>query len=257
MAVITANQTTREKSRGSFRSRRGRDLALNLGLLAVLWLLYNAVRGVTADDLSTAMSNALDLLHLQNFLGLPSEQSLQQGFAQRTGVLRAANVYYVAIHFPLTIAFMAWVWTNHRDRFNRIRNTMIGVTLAGLVLHIVYPLAPPRMISGFMDTAATIGPNPYDLKIAAAANQIAAMPSLHVGWALLVSVGLIWITRTTWSYLALAHPVITTAVVVITANHYWTDAIVAAALVGLGWMIFAGSPPKPAEIKAGALQDLD
>ncbi|MGI9596256.1 MAG: phosphatase PAP2 family protein [Acidimicrobiales bacterium] len=243
---------------------RGRDLSANVALLGGLWFIYSAVRGVTADDLTTAMGNASDLLHLQSVVGLPSELSFQQTVLNRTGLLRVANIYYVAVHFPATLGFLAWAWLCHRDRFSRIRNTLIGVTGVGLVVHVLYPLAPPRMINGFVDTAAVLGPNPYDLRVSAAANQIAAMPSLHVGWALLVAMGIIWILESNWRFVAVAHPAVTVGVVVITANHYWTDAIVAASLVFLGWVAFrrrnraawpravAVSAPREARVRVGA-----
>lgn len=220
---------------------RGGDLIANVGLLGLLWFAYSAVRGLTADHVTTAMGNASDLLHLQHVLGLPSELSLQRTVLDRTALLKVANVYYVAVHFPVTLVFLGWSWLSHRNRFSRIRNTLVGVTGAGLVGHVLYPLAPPRMISGFVDTAAVLGPNPYGMKISAAANQIAAMPSLHVGWALLVALGIIWILKSNWRFMAVLHPALTVVVVVVTANHYWTDAIVAASLVVVGWAVFRNS----------------
>lgn len=224
--------------------RRGFDLAANAAALGVLWIAYTAVRGVTADQLGVAFDNAADVLRFQQLLGLPSELRLQRRFLDQAGLLKAANTYYVAIHFPATVVFLGWAWLRHRERFSRIRNTLVGITIVGLAVHLLYPLAPPRMIHGFVDTAAVFGPNPYDMRISAAANQIAAMPSLHVGWALLIAVGLIAIISSPWRWLALAHPIITAGVVVLTANHYWTDAIVAASLVGIWWAILGRATPK-------------
>ncbi len=226
-----------------FLRRRGIDLAVNVSMLGALWFAYSAARGVTAGELSTAMANASDLLHFQTVVGLPSELSFQQNLIERTQLLKGANIYYIAIHFPVTVAFLVWSWLKHREHFARIRNTLMAVTSVGLVVHVVYPLAPPRMIRGFVDTAEVIGPNPYDLEVSSAANQIAAMPSLHVGWALLVAIGVIWVLDTRWRYLVLAHPIVTAVVVVVTANHYWTDAIVAASLVGILWIAFRGCLP--------------
>ncbi len=223
---------------GAFFRVRGADLVANIGLLVAMWFAYSAVRGVTSDHVATAMGNAADLLRFQRVVGLPSELALQQTLIGRTSLLKAANVYYVVAHFPITVGFLGWTWLRHRDRFARIRNTMVAVTAAGLAVHVLFPLAPPRMLTGFVDTAKVFGPNPYDLKIASAANQIAAMPSLHVGWALLVSIGIIWILQSKWRFLAILHPVITAGVVVVTANHFWTDVIVAVSLVLVGWVAF-------------------
>lgn len=217
------------------------DLTANVVVLGLLWLAYAAVRGVTADEIGVAMHNAQIVLDVQALLGLPSELGVQKLFLERTQLVKAANFYYIGMHFPVTIAFLAWVWLRHRSHFDRIRNTLIAVTGIGLVIHLLYPLAPPRMIGGFVDTAAVFGPNPYDLSISQAANQIAAMPSLHVGWAVLVAIGVIFICNSRWRWLALVHPAITLTVVVMTANHYWLDAWVAIALVLCGWLAFGWS----------------
>lgn len=219
------------------RGTAGTDLARNVALIGVLWLAYAAVRGVTAGDLVTATENARSIVELQAALGLPSEQAIQQALLDHTWLLRSANVHYLAVHFPFTVAFLAWAWWRHRASFARIRNALIATTSLGLVVHLIYPLKPPRMLRGFVDTAAVLGPDPYDLSISAGANQLAAMPSLHVGWALLVALGIISVGTSRLRWIAVLHPVITLAVVVVTANHYWTDAIVAVAITSTMWHV--------------------
>jgi hypothetical protein len=151
-------------------------------------------------------------------------------------MVEAANWYYVGVHFPLTALFLAWGWWRRPPSDYRwARRLIITMTGLALVIHTAMPLAPPRMMSrlGFVDTMATIGPSAYEGSAATIANQFAAMPSLHVGWALLLSVVVIRTTTTRWRWLTLAHPAVTTLVVVVTANHYWLDALVAAALLAL------------------------
>jgi hypothetical protein len=104
------------------------------------------------------------------------------------------------------------------------------------VLHLLFPLAPPRMLAaaGLVDTARVYGPSVYgDPATDSLSNQFAAMPSLHFGWALMAAIGLIVATRSRLRWLWLLHPALTLVVIVGTANHYWLDAIVAAALLGL------------------------
>ena len=237
MTAIKSREETPQTTAKSLVGGRGLDLLTNAAVLAALWAIYATVRGVTADEFTEAMVNAAEVLRVQETLGLPSELDFQRSIIDRTGLLRAANVYYIAVHFPATILFIAWVWLRHRDRYPRVRNTLIGVTGIGMALHVAYPLAPPRMTRGFVDTAAAFGPNLYDMSISEAANQIAAMPSLHVGWALVVAFGMIWLLDSRWRWLALLHPAITSGVVVVTANHYWADAIVAAVLVVTVWTL--------------------
>lgn len=230
--------------------RRSIDLLTNVAALGLLWLAYSAVRGVTADEFSTAVNHAYQVLDFQAAVGLPHEGDLQRLLIDRDMIIKAANIYYIAVHFPATLAFLFWVWYRHRGSLGRIRNALIGTTAAGLVLHVAFPLAPPRMLEGFIHTAQTIGPDPYDLPLSSAANQIAAMPSLHVGWAVLVALGIMWICRSPWRFAALVYPVLTTAVVVITGNHYVLDALVALVLVIVAWFAFRGRAERDTELTA-------
>ncbi len=211
------------------------DLVVNAFVLLGLFAAYSFVRRFTADAWTDAIVNSGEVLNFQAWLGLPHEGTMQLFLLDRPRVVRAMNLYYMWAHFPVTGAFVVWAWARHRNLFPMIRRTLITVTGAGLILHLVYPLAPPRMLPGFVDTGALFGPSPYDIDASAAANQIAAMPSLHVGWALIVALSVVWLAPGRARLLALVHPLITLAVVVLTANHYWMDGIVAIVLVIGAW----------------------
>ena len=230
------------KADGHSRASSTRSLVLlaakDLLLLGGLWALYTFVRSLSGDDLTAAINHSNGILHLQNALGMPSEATLQMGLLAHPQVVRAANIYYMIAHFPVTVLFLVWVWARHRSHFPIVRNTLILVTATGLALHLLYPLAPPRMLPGFVDTGIVFGQSPYFSQgVAKTANQLAAMPSLHVGWALIVALSMTAISKTRARYLAFVHPAITAFVVVLTANHYWTDAIVAIFLVLLAWVV--------------------
>ena len=223
----------------------GRTLALNAVGLGALWFLYSAVRTLTADSFSLARENADRLIEFQNAIGLPSEAVVQRFLLDYEWLVRSANVYYFAAHFPAMLLFLLWAMFAKREFMPRIRWALIGSTMAGLVVHLAFPLAPPRMLrlSGFVDTASLFGPDPYALGIAKAANELAAMPSMHVGWALLIAMAVISVSSSRWRWAILA--LITTGVVVVTANHYWTDVIAGAALATLGWWASGIRRPDP------------
>ena len=248
----SASRALGMKPRGRKRPGFVSTLALNALALGVLWVVYSAVRTVTADSWGTARNNADRLLAFQDSLGLPSEAVMQQVFLDYEWIVRGANMYYLGMHFPSMILFLVWGLFLKREAMPRIRLALIGSTLLGLVIHLAFPLAPPRMLrfSGFVDTASIFGPDPYALGIAKTANELAAMPSMHVGWALLIALAVIKVTRTRWRWLVLGHPIITSIVVVVTANHYWTDVAVGAAVVSLGWWVAGLVRPEPGAERA-------
>ena len=168
-------------------------------------------------------------------------------------VVQLANRYYAWVHFPAAAAMLLGLWFFAREQYLWVRRVMATMTMVALVLHVVMPLAPPRMLPGFVDTGLAYNESVYSSPTAAAlANQYAAMPSLHVGWAIIVAAAVIATFRSRWRYLILAHPTITVIVVVVTANHYWLDALVAGALfavslalVGPRGALLAGRTPSP------------
>lgn len=203
-------------------------------LLTVLFTLYKLGRMLADGSVKTAWDNAYEVLHIEDTLHLPSELGIQDWLLHAHWLIEAANMYYAWVHFPATVLFLVWLYFRRHEFYRVIRNWMVLVTAGATVGHIVFPLAPPRMLQpvGFVDTAAVYGPGVYSAPdVHSFANQYAAMPSLHVGWAVLVGVSLVWLTRSRWRWLWLTHPVITLVVVVGTANHYWMDAIVAVALL--------------------------
>lgn len=207
--------------------------ATQLALVAVLFLLYRHGRMLAGDQVSTALQNGTDLWHLERTLHLPSEESLQRLVLDRRELVHAANWYYVAAHFPVTVAFLCGLFVWRRRQYTRARNALAVATSLGLAIHIVYPLAPPRLVTGIdmVDTGSVFGPSPYHGAVRGAANQFAAMPSLHVGWAVLVGIMLWRVAPRSWRWLGALHAAVTSIVVVITANHYWIDGIVGTCIV--------------------------
>lgn len=203
-------------------------------LLATLFLVYSAGRQIAAKHTGNAFENAHDVLSLQRWLGLPDEAALQQQALQVTHLVEGANLYYASVHAPLTIAVLLWLSIRRPRAYPLVRWTMVSVTGLALIGHIVFPLAPPRMLPGFVDTGLRFGQSVYGPDQSdGVANQFAAMPSLHVGWAALIALAMILITRTKWRWLWLLHPLITIGVVVVTANHYWLDAVVVLLLLAV------------------------
>ena len=228
---------------GWWRSRYGARFAAEVAVVVVLLLLYRLGRTLAHDQAARAFDNARDVLAVEDRLGIDTELSLQRAVLDHTGVVRLLNRYYASVHFPASVAFLVFIYVRAPKLVAHIRFLFVAVTATGLVLHLVYPLAPPRMLDGYVDTIARYGPAIYDRSaVASTANQFAAMPSLHFGWAVLVAYGVVRALTTRWRLLIVLHPAITLAAIVLTANHYWLDALVAFALIGAAVALAPGTP---------------
>lgn len=217
-------------------ARAGLFVLSQIILCASMYLLYDLGRHFAVGRELEALQHARRIWHLERLLDLPDESSVQALALQSTHLLEFANRFYVTVHFPAAILFLLWVMIFQRPAWSRVRTVIVASTGAALLIHIAFPLAPPRFLPrvvpnvSFVDTGAVFGPSPYGPDDTVA-NQYAAMPSLHIGWAILEAWGVITILRTRARWLAIAHPVVTTLVVVITANHYWIDGIIGGGLV--------------------------
>jgi hypothetical protein len=221
-------------------------------LIAVLFLVYKGGRLATAEHLDQALDFAATVWSLERFLDLPSEAALQQALLPHDAVIRGANVYYAWVHFPITAGTLLWAWFRDRSSYLWIRRAMTLLTIGALILHVVAPLAPPRMVTelGFVDTGEAYGQSVYSQgsAVSGLANQLAAMPSLHVGWAAVVALAIVTISRSRWRFVALVHPVITALVVVVTANHWWLDGIVSLGLLAVAVALVRRPAARPAEV---------
>jgi PAP2 superfamily len=227
------------------RVRRRRSTAWRVGreilLLAILFGIYNLGRYISAKHAGSAFVHADEVLRFEHWLGLPRESSVQHAALGVPQLVRAANWYYAGVHFPLTAVVLLWLLIRRPAEYARARWALASLTGLALVGHLAFPLAPPRMMPGFVDTGIVFGQSVYGPSTdSGVANQFAAMPSLHVGWAFLVAVILVRTTRSRWRWLWFAHPLVTFAVVVTTANHYWLDGLVVLALALPLMLIFDG-----------------
>lgn len=225
-------------------------------VLLLLWTVYSSGRWVAARHTGSAFQHADQVWRWERALRLPNEASLQAWLLHWPALVRLANEYYAWLHFPATVACLAWLFVRRPQHYLRFRRILAAVTAAALAGHLLYPLAPPRMLPqyGIVDTGVLFGLSVYGPTHGdGLANQFAAMPSLHVGWSIAVALALIVAGAGRRRLLWLAHPVLTVMVVTVTGNHFWLDAVVAAVLVGLALAAF---PPEWAARPARAPAEL-
>lgn len=208
-------------------------------IVALLYGLYKLGRTLSRDEVGSAFANARDVLSFERSLGIANERSLQLIALEHRWLIIVLNRYYATVHFPLSVGFLVFTYVRHARLYLRIR-WLFGIsTASALVIHVLYPLAPPRLLAGYVDTIAVYGPQIYNNpSVVSQANQFAAMPSLHFGWAVLVAYGIIRAGPSRYRWLAAAHPVLTLAAIVLTANHFWLDAIVGGLLVVLAGVAY-------------------
>lgn len=235
MAMDSRESGTSRSVAGWWRSRYGAQMLVEIGIVAGLLMTYRYIRTLNRTDLGTAFSNARDIIRFESWLGLPFEDDLQRFLLDHPSLIKLLNHYYVWFHFPAAIALLLWLYLRHSEVYRSFRNLMAFSTFTGLIIHLLFPLAPPRMMDGFVDTMARYGPEIYPQNpLEGAANQIAAMPSLHFAWAMIEAIAVVSALRTRWRWVAVVHPVLMTLAIIATANHWWIDAAAAAFLVVVG-----------------------
>jgi hypothetical protein len=209
-------------------------VAWESALLFGLYALWQFAGSFTVMGTSGALPRARWLWDAERVLYLPSETDLQRLILPHPLLVQACNYYYDVLHFPLLGACLIWLYTRHRADYPRIRTTVALFTGVSLLIQLI-TVAPPRLLAstGMVDTAVRYGQSVYAWSGGFDADEFSAMPSVHVGWAIIVAIAVITVSRRRWRWLAAAYPVLTLLVVVVTANHFWLDGIAAGLLVVL------------------------
>ncbi|WP_431954451.1 phosphatase PAP2 family protein [Actinacidiphila sp. bgisy167] len=207
-------------------------------------IAYFGVRGLTDSSPGSALRNADRVRAAEGFLHLDWESSLQKLVVGDPAVTRVLNWIYIFGHWPVIAVTLLWLLSRHPEVYTRTAGAMLASGAAGLAVFAAYPVAPPRLAAPGMTDTVTQQSHAYRvLQPPAFTNQYAAMPSLHVGWNLLMTLAVLAATRRIWlRVLAVVLTVSMDATVVLTANHYVLDALAGAALAHAGWYAAARFP---------------
>jgi hypothetical protein len=217
-------------------------MAQELALWAGLYAVYLLVRGQTIAGLGEALANARRVVEVERLTGLDQERLIQDA-SQALGFLDELLAHYYELgFFPVVIAGLVFLARRDRDRYRELRTAMLVAIGAATVLFALLPTAPPRLVPG-LGLTDTVGMNGHDTGslYGVPYNPYAAMPSMHVGWTLLLAIGLYGVARGVARIVVVAHPAIMTVAVVATGNHYLLDALAGAtiALVALALVRWA------------------
>jgi membrane-associated phospholipid phosphatase len=199
---------------------------------------YDELRAMHGNVVAEGVRHGRALLRADRWLHMDWTQPMNHWASHHDAVCDVLSFYYVVMHLGMTAFTLLVLWV-HGPRYRHHRNVLILISVIGFAVYWVYPAAPPRLLgSGIHDTVAATLPFAYKVETASA-NLYAAFPSLHMAWALWVTVA-IWSITTRWWLRALAalHPLLTAVTVLATGNHYTTDLLAGAALAAIGYLAY-------------------
>ncbi len=213
----------------------GQETGIVVGLFA-LWQLAGRYAARVPGD---ALARAQWIWHAERVAWLPNEAAVQRLFLPHPLLVQVCNLYYASLHFVVLIALLVWVFLWHRERYPEVRAILVMLTAACLLVQLI-PVAPPRMLpsDGMVDTGVLYGQSVYGSIAGFNPDELSAMPSVHVAWALLIGITVVRCSRSRWRWLALGYPAATTLAVTVTANHFWADGIVAGVLLAAAMLAY-------------------
>lgn len=231
--------------------------------IGTFYIIYTFIRnqfGSAQFDTLQAYNNAQTIIDIESVFGLYHEATIQSWFLGWDLFIQFWNVFYGTFHFAITIGVLLWLFARHRGFYALWRNTLAFTTGLALIGFSLFPLMPPRLLCDCEWGAADADPafveadHPYVDTLseygglwsfdrgtmARVSNQYAAMPSLHFAWST-------WCALALWSrvrhgrtrFLAAAYPAATLFAIVITANHFWLDAVGGAVVLTIGYQLGA------------------
>lgn len=231
--------------------------------IGLFYLVYSAVRNADRVRTIAAFTNAKRLMDWQTTLGINHELVINEWALHFKPLVVTTNYFYGSMHFVVTIGVAVYLFRKWPNDYPRWRNTLGIATAIALIGFRFWPLMPPRLLDtmpgadyGFVDTLAKY-PTLWTFNSGAMkkiSNQYAAMPSVHCAWALWCACALVPRVQRAWvKVLAALYPVMTVSVIVVTANHFFLDAVGGFAIFGIGYVgarlltrAGRGSPVAPA-----------
>jgi PAP2 superfamily len=247
---------------GSAVERRSKWWFEALVIIFLCWI-YDAVTNLAPLRNVAARDHARSILHLEQVLHLDPEAALNSWLAGHHTLGLWAGDYYDNAHFVVTLGVVGWLWWRHPRQYRPLRNGLVLCNLIAFVVFWRYPTAPPRMLPGghYVDIVAASGAfgSAHSGSLATVANELAAMPSLHIAWAVWSAWAIFVVLRRSpapptdvlapsgvaapvavsaragwrkWLWLIWVYPVLTGVVVLSTGNHFLAD-VLAGALTGV------------------------
>jgi hypothetical protein len=216
-----------------------RDLLLQIVVLAVALFVYQLGRGLADGGVvkTEAVSNARDIVAVERMLGLYFEPTVQRWSLSVPGLDDVFSWLYLNVQTTVTLGGMLWIYLFRNDHYYFVRNMFFTAFLFACIVYVVVPTAPPRLMPveyGFHDSVADFsGARKFIWN--AFANPYAAVPSMHVGFSLMIGLSIASLVQSSrarvfWR----VYPAAILFVVIATGNHFWLDAFAGAVVAALG-----------------------
>lgn len=237
------------------RAEHGLRFVVEAALVVGVYASYGVVRnlfGSAAVSPDVALRNADRIIDLERATGTYVEPTIQSWFIDTTWFIQFWNLFYGVFHFLITFGVLAWMYLARSSGYRFWRRAGLITTVTAIIGYATFPLMPPRLLgdcgpygacrpdSTYVDTVIELG-GIWSFETGALetiSNQYAAMPSLHIGWAVWATVVVLGHVERRWvRVLAVIYPVLTLFAIVVTANHYWFDAIGGVVGVVIGWFV--------------------
>lgn len=215
------------------------DALRQVSLFLAAYFAYRLVRGLVAGDASAAFAHARELISIERTLHVFIEPSVQAWAMSSHVVMVVASWLYVNSQTTITVVALLYIYLRHNSRFYFVRNTFMIAMAIALVGYAVFPTAPPRFLPewGFWDPVATftgVNVSHTSSSLTAMTNVYAAVPSMHVCFALMIGGTLARLAKhRVTAVLWLLYPLLMTFVIIITANHFLIDAFLGAVTTGV------------------------
>jgi membrane-associated phospholipid phosphatase len=231
VSIDTNGSLTPVRAIGAF-ARAPRRTRLWVEALVIAWLcwVYDAITNLAPLRLHAAVGHAEGILRLEQSLGIAPERALDRWLAGHHTLGLLLSDYYDNAHFAVTLGLLGWLWWRRADLYRPLRNSLVLVNVLGFVVFWRYPVAPPRMLvsRGFTDVVASTHAfgSWHSGALASQANQLAAMPSLHMAWAAWCGLVMWRISERRWVRgLAILYPLLTALATIATGNHFVLDLV--------------------------------
>lgn len=229
---------------GSLRSRfSGRPWLFEVTLFALALVVYQVSRALVVGEPWRAFRNAWGLIRWEKATGIFVELDIQQFFLDHLKLITILNYFYISAHWIVTTLFFVWLYKSRPRVYPYVRNAFFAANAAALAVFVVFPVAPPRLMSdpGFIDTLQRVsGIDLHAGRLASLFNPYAAVPSMHFGYAFMVGVVAAFLVRS-WPLkaLVLTYPAVVFLTITGTGNHYVLDSVGGALSIFIGFAAVA------------------